>query len=847
MGHQGRPAAARLPEGGNGRPGIPGKAPRRRPITASGAHAAPGGGRARGAPQPVALSNWPVGWRLFAVIVLSLLIGLTFGSLQVASAVNQAHRFAQVTKLARLGQQAIVLVQALEDERAATAMDLAKHNGNADQDPYLSQDLQAWYGPLNGSNGNDATKGTTGLAASRFLALAAGIDASYPAVTQTAVTTVEQQVIDTLAGMRSTAQSTGSIAPDGGQLNAVADYSLAIANLFQLNDLIAQNSGDTVLTTDVQSLGVLSRAKDQVSQQHAILWAALTSYSVYPGMYDGNDHKPSAAAIRAMTPTYQALANSSTQAAAYLVSFQASATTTQQQELQSIAFLQPNAEMHTIETYATGQQDLDLRDGLNLPNAAGQWNAIATTAISQLRTVETHLAQSIVDRSVSDQQTAERTAWLTSGLTGATLLLVLILALIVARSVVLPLRRLRAGALDIASVTLPERVRELSEKADPAESLEVAPINVMSSDEVGQVARAFDLVHQEAVRLAGNEAVLRASLNAMFVSLSRRSQSGIDRLSRMISAVTSHHPDDALRADLAAMDRLLGRMRRNCENLLVLAGYESVRKWGAPVPLAEAARSAASGIDPDRRLLVSVPPDLAVAGHAATDFTHLLAELVENAANFSPKEAPITLNARELAGGIQVEVADSGLGMMPDRLDEMNARLADPPVADALVSRRMGLFAVAHLAARHGALVRLRPATDGPGVNGPAANGSVMTGTVAQVWLPAAITVGGAEGQAGTADTGIVGRKPARSGGYLQAAAFRQTAGQPAVPRAGATVRPDWRAVTDPRPSSTGPIPSAPSGRTVAGLPFRVSRARRGGRHAASSHADAPLPHSSPE
>src|SRR5215467_3099649 len=99
MGHQGQPAAARLPAGGNSRPGTSGKAARRRPISGSGAHAAPphNSGWPRGAPRPIALANWPVAWRLFAVIVLAVLMGLVFGGLQVASAVSQAHRFAQTT------------------------------------------------------------------------------------------------------------------------------------------------------------------------------------------------------------------------------------------------------------------------------------------------------------------------------------------------------------------------------------------------------------------------------------------------------------------------------------------------------------------------------------------------------------------------------------------------------------------------------------------------------------------------------------------------------------------------------------------------------------------------------
>jgi signal transduction histidine kinase len=719
MGHQGQPAAARLPEGGNGRPGTPGKAAaRRRPITASGAHAAPhNGGWPRGAPRPIALTNWPVAWRLFAVIVLAVLMGLVFGGLQVASAVSQAHRFAQTTKLARLGQQSIALAQALENERAQTAMDLSRNDGSG---LTLPADLVQWYGSANG-----ASQGITGSAADRFMTLAAGIDGSYPAATQTAISTAEQQVIDTLAATRSSAASTGSAAPAGAQLLPVGDYSLVIALLFQVNDVIGQNSPDTVLTTDVRSMGALSRAKDQASQQRAILWAALTSYALYPNLYDGPGGKPNAKALQAMGPAYQALSTSVTQEAGFLGSFQGSATPAQQNELQTTAFVQPNASMHTIVDYVIGKQDLDLGK-LGYTDAAAHWNNLANLAISQLGAVESNLAQSIVDRSAADQRTAERTAWVTGLLTGGTLLLVLLAALLVARSVVLPLRRLRAGALDVASVALPERVRELGEKADPTESLEVAPINVMSSDEVGQVARAFDLVHQEAVRLAGNEAVLRASLNAMFVSLSRRSQSLIERLSRMIDALELNEDDPERLSNLFSMDHLVTRMRRNSENLLVLAGHEGARKRTEPVLLSDVVRAASSEIEQYGRVVLSVQSGIEVSGAAATDVVHLLAEIIENATLFSPRSTEVHVTGQEVVtGGVLIEVTDSGVGITEGRLEQLNWRLENPPVVDVSVSRHMGLFAVSHLAARHGVRVRLRPSTP--------------RGLTAMVWLPESV------------------------------------------------------------------------------------------------------------
>jgi hypothetical protein len=60
--------------------------------------------------------------------------------------------------------------------------------------------------------------------------------------------------------------------------------------------------------------------------------------------------------------------------------------------------------------------------------------------------------------------------------------------------------------------------------------------------------------------------------------------------------------------------------------------------------------------------------------------------------------------------------------MGAEEMAHANWRLDNPPVVDVAVSRRMGLFVVARLAARHGIRVRLRPATTG--------------GLTALVWLP---------------------------------------------------------------------------------------------------------------
>src|SRR6266567_2671411 len=253
-----------------------------------------------------------------------------------------------------------------------------------------------------------------------------------------------------------------------------------------------------------------------------------------------------------------------------------------------------------IEQYVLSTGSLDIGNGaLNISahDAPGQWYSAMSDTIDKMRTVELGVARNLVARAQVLQRGAERSALFIGILAAAILILVLLATFALARSLVLPLRRLREGALDVATVQLPERVRQLGETQDPATSLGVSPIDVLSVDEIGQVARAFDQVHSEAVRLAGNEALLRRSFNAMFVSLSRRSQSLIERLVRMIDSLEQNEEDPRRLSNLFAMDHLVTRMRRNSENLLLLAGHEGARKWSEPVPLTDVARAAISEIE----------------------------------------------------------------------------------------------------------------------------------------------------------------------------------------------------------------------------------------------------------
>ncbi len=627
-----------------------------------------------------AMQNWPVSYRLMAVIVVALIMGLVFGGLRVAAAADSAAGFGRVTQLATLGQQVTGLVQALENERDETAGVVPASSPQA-----VAGAVQRYYT-------------ATDAAAGPVKALAAGIGGSFPANIQVRVATVVS-LIDHLGELRSTAQASQSA------LAVIAGYATPIGEMLSLNAQIAQGNADAGLANDVQELNSLAMAKDQATQQRAILYNALKQQLFADG-------------------ELQALTTAESVQEGDLAAFDTTASAAQQDSFRNTVAGPLVNEAELIEEYVISVDSLQTSAlGISAQQAPQLWYTDMSDTVNKTQGVELGVARSIVGRSRSLQRGAEGSALFIAILTALSLLLVLIAAVIVARSLVLPLRRLRAGALDIATVQLPERVRQLGEALDPSASMEVAPIDVLSADEIGQVARAFDQVHAEAVRLAGNEAMLRTSFNAMFVNLSRRSQSLIERLARTIDSLEQNEEDPDRLSALFAMDHMVTRMRRNSENLLLLAGHESARKWSEPVSLADVIQAATAEIEQYQRVTLNIQPGVAVSGHAVSDVVHLLAEIIENATVFSPKDTRVRVSAQQLTnGGVLIEVSDNGVGVSEARMAEMNRRLDNPPVIDESVSRHMGLFAVAHLAERHGARIRLRPGSPG--------------GLTALVWLP---------------------------------------------------------------------------------------------------------------
>jgi signal transduction histidine kinase len=631
--------------------------------------------------------------RLLLLVLLPTLAAVILGGVSVVSSARRALAYQRVEQFSRLGGEITNLVQALQIEREDTIR-------------YVTM------GPAAGGRGSPTTAAAPQMAvlakdrratdrlAARVRSGAATIGPSYPAVARQeargAITS-----LDGLPALRGVAASTRI-----PSLAVIQEYAATISQLLALEGEIATGSNDAALADTARVVGLISASKEQVSQEQALLTSALT-----PDLVGANQFQPGQlAAINAAQAEQQA----------DLAQFSLTATSSQRHlydsDLSSAQADRAQAQVQQAITLAQG-------GGSSAENPAFT-NAASGSAylVASLHAVEQGLMNSVIAQSGSLRGAAIAAALIGAFAVILVLALAVLFTLALGRSMTRPLHQLRTGALEVAGERLPETVRLMSGGGSDA-PLEVAPIEVDSTDEIGEVARAFDQVHREAVRLAANEAALRGNINAMFVNLSRRSQTLVERQIRLIDDLEQGEQDSERLSNLFQMDHLATRMRRNSENLLVLAGHELSKRWSEPVALVNVLRAAVSEIEHYERVVPDIQPGISVRGQAVNDVVHLLSELAENATTFSPADTVVHVSGYSLnSGGVLLDITDQGVGMGAEEIAHANWRLDNPPVVDVAVSRRMGLFVVARLAARHGIHVRLRPASKG--------------GLTALVWLP---------------------------------------------------------------------------------------------------------------
>ncbi|WP_318306256.1 sensor histidine kinase [Amycolatopsis solani] len=277
------------------------------------------------------------------------------------------------------------------------------------------------------------------------------------------------------------------------------------------------------------------------------------------------------------------------------------------------------------------------------------------------------------------------------------------------------LHRLREDTLDAAEVRLPELVARV-QAGEPVDLEEGGHFLDHGTDEIGQVADAFNKAQQTAIAAAIDEAKTREGTKTVFLNIAHRSQVIVHRQLKVLDQAERKQEDPEQLDTLFQLDHLSTRARRNAENLIILGGGQPGRQWRNPVGLAELVRGASAETEDFARVKTAVLPQIAIRGPVVGDLVHLLAELIDNATSFSPPQSRVEIRGNVVGKGVVIEVEDQGLGLEPDQTEEINGMLADPPDFGIMAlsdEPRLGLFVVARLAARHGIQVHLRESAYG--------------------------------------------------------------------------------------------------------------------------------------
>ncbi|GCB45774.1 nitrate- and nitrite sensing domain-containing protein [Streptomyces sp. NL15-2K] len=679
------------------------------PVPGSEQTAAPASGGGRFSPR-----NWRVPTRLNAILLIPVLVGLVMGGFQVKGSIDTWQEAEDAENTARLVRAALTYSNELLVERDVTAAPLLEGKGQDDATVVQARrntDRAADAFDEAAKSMPDRPNLERRLA--RFREVEPGLAKLRAAAYGPSLTGVktEEGYVDVehklLEFSNELGLGTGNITSYGRTVYAISLTKGALS--------LERSIGMHLLIKPGTSAASLAQQR-----------VALTSYAYLEGIaiqeYESGGTAQDIAKLDAAKKQIQADGTAMAQKAA------------QEARAKGETYVPPPSDptdmikaMSALESTDASEREALARKGITAEN----WWAVNTLKFNAYHQIESELTDTAVNEAAGISDNARRDAFITGAAVVFALLAAYILAGMVARQMSRAMRQLRNAAFGIAEQRLPMLVDQLS-RTDPGRvDTRVSPIPITTKDEIGEVARAFDQVHREAVRLAAEQALLRGNINAIFTNLSRRNQSLIEGQLTLITDLENNEAEPDQLENLFKLDHLATRMRRNGENLLVLAGEEPGRRWDQPVPLVDVLRAASSEVEQYERIELSGVPEAEIHGRAVTDLVHLLAELLENATTFSSPQTKVRVTATRLPDGrIMIEIHDKGIGLTAEDFADINHKLANPPTVDAAISQRMGLFVVGRLSDRHGIRVQLRPSGE-------------QAGTTSLVMLPDAITHGG--------------------------------------------------------------------------------------------------------
>ncbi|MFJ3879775.1 nitrate- and nitrite sensing domain-containing protein [Streptomyces sp. NPDC090077] len=682
--------------GRSGKAGKPGKAVK--PGRSKGKAESPATDEAipKAPPGPgsrLAMQNWRISTRLVSLLTLPVVAATSLGGFRINDSLEDIQQLEHMQLLTVMTRQATSLAAMLQEERDKSAGPMS-----------LTKDGKA-------NSLVEGVRDQTDAAAKAFAAATDKVDnAEDKDETLKSIRNNILQIGRQLTGIEDIRKK----AYQNGAQQTVTEYNALIVSLLSLSQDMAQATSNPEMIKRTRALAAFSSAKEYASIQRAIIAASLPESGDKQGKLEENDRLYALSALRGESQAKK--------------TFELVYQGKPEELLSSLG--DGNSEIGSADHYARRVLSTQGQFVKEKNRSWMDWYDADDTKLRAMQQIELSLLEDMEQKARELKNESQQDAIINGALILLVLGVSLIGAFVMARSMIRSLRRLQDTATRVAQDRLPELVKQLSESDPQDVDTSVESVGLHTRDEIGQVAAAFDDVHREAVRLAAEQALLRGNVNAMFTNLSRRSQGLIQRQLSLISELESREADPDQLSSLFKLDHLATRMRRNGENLLVLAGEEPGRRWTRPVPLVDVLRAAASEVEQYERIELAAVPGTDVAGRVVNDLVHLLAELLENATSFSSPQTKVKVTGHALPDGrVLVEIHDTGIGLSPEDLAAINERLASPPTVDVSVSRRMGLFVVGRLSLRHGIRIQLRPSDSG--------------GTTALVMLPVDVAQGG--------------------------------------------------------------------------------------------------------
>lgn len=639
------------------------------------------------------MQNWRISTRLVSLLTLPVVAATTLGGVRINDSLNDIAQLEHMQLLTTMTRQATNLAAALREERDKSAGPLSVPGA----------------GKANSTVTN--VRDTTDAAAKAFAAATDKVDSTEDK--DETLKSIRNNILQ-IGRQLTLIEDIRSKAYQNGAQQTVTEYNSLIVSLLSLSQDMAQATSSPEMIKRTRALAAFSAAKEYASVQRAIIAASLPDSAEKQGELKENDRLYALSALKGEQQSKK--------------TFELVYQGKSEELLASLG--DGNTEIGTADHYA--RRVLSTKDQfLKEKNRSWMdWYDADDTKLQAMKVIELTLLEDMEQKARELKNESQQDAIINGALILLVLGVSLVGAFVMARSMIRSLRRLQDTATRVAQDRLPELVKQLSESDPQDVDTSVESVGLHTRDEIGQVAAAFDDVHREAVRLAAEQALLRGNVNAMFTNLSRRSQGLIQRQLSLISELESREADPDQLSSLFRLDHLATRMRRNGENLLVLAGEEPGRRWTRPVPLVDVLRAAASEVEQYERIeLASVP---------GTDVMRPRRQRPRAPPRRAAGERHLVLLPADQGQGHRSRAARRPCARrdprhryrpLPEDLAAINERLASPPTVDVSVSRRMGLFVVGRLSLRHGIRIQLRPSDSG--------------GTTALVMLPVDVAQGG--------------------------------------------------------------------------------------------------------